>query len=138
MQQALVIVQILVAVGLIGLVLLQHGKGADAGASFGSGSSGSIFGARGPSSFLAKITGVLAAAFFVNSVALAYLSGANVDRGTSVVERFQPVQGTGADAPSEVTADSPEAAIPEDGGSAADGAAATDGPADVPAAPATQ
>ncbi|RKZ34759.1 MAG: preprotein translocase subunit SecG, partial [Gammaproteobacteria bacterium] len=64
MQQAIIIVHMLVAVAMVGLVLLQHGRGADAGAAFGSGSSGSIFGARGPTSFLAKITGLLAAIFF--------------------------------------------------------------------------
>lgn len=88
MQQALTMLQILVAVGLVGLVLLQQGRGADAGAAFGSGGSSTIFGARGSSSFLSRMTAVLAAVFFANSIALGYLSGRSVDRG-SVTERFE-------------------------------------------------
>jgi preprotein translocase subunit SecG len=87
MQQILTVVQILVAVGLIGLVLLQQGKGADAGAAFGSGSSGTIFGSRGSASFLSRATAVLAAVFFFNSIALAYILGQSVER-ESVTERF--------------------------------------------------
>ncbi len=87
MQQILTIVQILVAVGLIALVLLQQGKGADAGAAFGSGGSGTIFGSRGSASFLSRATAVMAAVFFFNSIALAYISGQSVDR-ESVTERF--------------------------------------------------
>ncbi len=87
MQQILTILQILVAVGLIGLILLQQGKGADAGAAFGSGSSGTIFGARGSASFLSRATAVLAVVFFSNSIALAYFSGQSVER-ESVTERF--------------------------------------------------
>ncbi len=87
MQQILTILQILVAVGLIGLILLQQGKGADAGAAFGSGSSGTIFGARGSASFLSRATAVLAVVFFSNSIALAYISGQSVER-ESVTERF--------------------------------------------------
>ena len=88
MQQILLIVQVLVAFGLIALILLQQGKGADAGAAFGGGSSGSLFGSRGATSFLAKSTAVLAAVFFVNSIALGYLAGQSVER-RSVVEQFQ-------------------------------------------------
>ena len=87
MQQILTTVQILVSVSLIALVLLQQGKGADAGAAFGSGGSGTIFGSRGSASFLSRATGVLAAVFFCNSIALAYISGQSVDR-ESVTERF--------------------------------------------------
>jgi len=82
------IFQILVAVSLIGIILLQQGRGADAGAAFGSGSAGSIFGSRGPATFLAKITALLAAVFFVNSIGLAYITTRSVER-RSVVERFQ-------------------------------------------------
>lgn len=87
MQQLLTVLQILVAVALIGLVLLQQGKGADAGAAFGSGGSGTIFGSRGSASFLSRATAVLAALFFFNSIALAYISGQSVER-ESVTERF--------------------------------------------------
>jgi protein translocase SecG subunit len=58
-------VQMLTALGMIGLILVQHGKGADMGAAFGSGSSGSLFGASGSANFLSRTTGVLAAVFFV-------------------------------------------------------------------------
>ncbi len=88
MHQILLVFQILVALALIGLILLQQGRGADAGAAFGSGSSGSIFGSRGPASFLAKLTALLALLFFVNSAGLAYITTRTVDR-QSVVERYQ-------------------------------------------------
>ena len=68
------IVHVLTALGLIGLVLLQHGKGADAGAAFGSGASGSLFGATGSANFLSRTTAILAAVFFVTSLGLTYLS----------------------------------------------------------------
>jgi preprotein translocase subunit SecG len=87
MQQLLTVLQILVSVSLIALVLLQQGKGADAGAAFGSGTSGTIFGSRGSASFLSRATAVIAAAFFFNSIALAYISGQSVERA-SVTERF--------------------------------------------------
>lgn len=69
----IVIVQVLSALTIIGLVLLQHGKGADMGAAFGSGASGSLFGATGSSNFLSKSTGAAAALFFVATLALVYL-----------------------------------------------------------------
>jgi preprotein translocase subunit SecG len=72
MQIFLTVVHLLLALGLIGLVLLQHGKGADAGAAFGSGASSTVFGARGSASFLTRSTAVIATLFFVTSIALAY------------------------------------------------------------------
>ena len=69
----LLIVQILVALGIIGLVLIQHGKGADAGAAFGGGASGTVFGSRGSGNFLTKLTTGLAILFFANSLMLAWL-----------------------------------------------------------------
>lgn len=69
------IVHVLVAVALIGLVLLQHGKGADMGAAFGSGSSGSLFGATGSANFMSRTTAILAAMFFATSLALTFFSG---------------------------------------------------------------
>ena len=68
------IIHTLAALAVIGLVLIQHGKGADMGAAFGSGSAGSLFGATGASNFLSKTTGVLAAIFFISSLGLTYLS----------------------------------------------------------------
>ncbi len=90
MLAVLTIIHVLSAVTIIGLVLLQHGKGADAGAAFGSGGAGSIFGARGPVTFLTHATGILAVVFFVTSLSLAYLSGQTVDR-RSITDRVAPV-----------------------------------------------
>ena len=70
----LFIVQVIVAVFLIGFVLIQHGKGADAGAAFGSGSSSTVFGSQGSGSFLTKVTTFLAIVFLANSLLLAYLA----------------------------------------------------------------
>lgn len=67
----LLVVQVLVSISIITLVLLQHGKGADMGAAFGSGSSGTVFGARGSGSFLTRATAILAAVFFINCVLIA-------------------------------------------------------------------
>jgi preprotein translocase subunit SecG len=67
-------IHILVALGVIALVLLQHGKGADMGAAFGSGASGSLFGATGSANFLSRTTAVLAAIFFITSLSLAYIA----------------------------------------------------------------
>jgi preprotein translocase subunit SecG len=69
----IVVVQVLSALTIIGLVLLQHGKGADMGAAFGSGASGSLFGASGSSNFLSRSTGVAAAIFFCATLALAFI-----------------------------------------------------------------
>jgi preprotein translocase subunit SecG len=87
-------VQLLSALAMIGLVLIQHGKGADMGASFGSGASGSLFGASGSANFLSRSTAVLATVFFTCTLGLAYLgtngSGrANVG-GSSVLDRPAP------------------------------------------------
>lgn len=73
-----VIAQILAALVMIGLVLVQHGKGADMGASFGSGASGSLFGATGSANFLSRSTAVCAAVFFICTLALAYMSNSPV------------------------------------------------------------
>ncbi len=72
--QIILIIHVLLALGLIALILMQHGKGADAGAAFGSGSAGSVFGARGANSFLYKLTFALAVGFFITSLSLAYLA----------------------------------------------------------------
>src|SRR3990172_5128937 len=71
---AILVVHVMVALAIIGLVLLQHGKGADMGAAFGSGSSGSLFGATGSANFLSRTTAVLAAIFFATSLGLAYVA----------------------------------------------------------------
>ena len=74
METLVWIIHLLVAAALIGLVLLQHGKGADMGAAFGSGASGSLFGASGSANFLSRATAVLATVFFVTSMGLTYFS----------------------------------------------------------------
>lgn len=79
----LLVVQVLLSISLIGLILIQHGKGADAGAAFGSGASATVFGAKGSGTFLSKMTTMLAILFFVVCLALAYLSS-NRDRPDSV------------------------------------------------------
>lgn len=79
-------IHILVGLGVIGLVLLQHGKGADMGAAFGSGASGSLFGASGSANFLSRTTAILAGVFFVTSLGLSYLSGNRPKAAGSVME----------------------------------------------------
>jgi len=74
----LFVLQVIVAVALIGFVLIQHGKGADAGAAFGSGSSSTVFGSQGSGSFLTKVTTFLAILFLANSLLLAYLSSQSI------------------------------------------------------------
>ncbi len=86
MYQAIIIVHVLLGLGVVGLVLLQHGKGADAGAAFGSASSGSVFGAQGASSFLSRSTAILAALFFSTSLGLAVLSGHQGDGPTDLMD----------------------------------------------------
>lgn len=117
-------VQMLSALGMIGLILVQHGKGADMGAAFGSGGSGSLFGASGSANFLSRSTGVLAALFFACTLLLAYFGNAQPrTTGSSVLE--------GA----EVTAPAP--ATPASGAAQIPGTAAPSAPAAaVPAAPA--
>ena len=90
MLNVVVMLQILAALVMIGLVLVQHGKGADMGASFGSGASGSLFGATGSANFLSRTTAVCAAVFFVCTLGLAYLSN----------DRSHPSSGSVLDRPS--------------------------------------
>lgn len=74
MQLILTVVHLLLAIGLVALILIQHGKGADAGAAFGSGASATVFGSRGSGSFLSRSTAILATLFFLTSMALAYFA----------------------------------------------------------------
>jgi preprotein translocase subunit SecG len=80
-------VHVLLALMIIGLVLLQRGKGAEAGAGFGSGASGTVFGARGTSTLFSKLTAIFAGLFFVTSLSLAYLGTHAPAEPTSVLER---------------------------------------------------
>ena len=117
------VVQLLSALAMIGLVLIQHGKGADMGAAFGSGGSGSLFGATGSANFLSRTTAVLATVFFVCTLALAYFGTANRSTGGSSV-----LEGAGS-VPAPVTA-------PADAGPAAQIPGAS--PAAVPASTPSQ
>ncbi len=82
----IVVIQVVTALTIIGLVLMQHGKGADMGAAFGSGASGSLFGATGSSNFLSKMTGVAAGVFFATTLALAYFGSVRTASTTSVTD----------------------------------------------------
>lgn len=86
MQTILLIIHVLLALTIIGLVLLQHGKGADAGAAFGSGASATVFGARGSGSFLTRMTTMCATLFFVTSLGLAVMAAHRSDEPSSVVD----------------------------------------------------
>lgn len=116
-----VVVQILSALVIIGLVLLQHGKGADMGAAFGSGASGSLFGATGSSNFVSKSTGVAAAVFMVCTLALSYIAtnrhgsvavgGSVMDSPAARTEVKLPASGVPASAPASPAA-SAAASVP--------------------------
>lgn len=108
-------VHILVALAIIGLVLMQHGKGADMGAAFGSGASGSLFGATGSANFLSRTTGVLAAVFFATSLTLAYVASNQPKTTGSVMQ--ETVQSKTASQP--VAAGGEVPAGPADAGSKA-------------------
>ncbi|MFO1397062.1 MAG: preprotein translocase subunit SecG [Burkholderiales bacterium] len=119
LESILLVIHLLVAAAVCGLVLLQHGKGADMGAAFGSGSSGSLFGAAGSANFLSRSTAILAAVFFVSSLGLTYL-------GTTHAPKDVMQQGVMGDAPAGKAGDVPAApAAPKDAA-----------PAPAPAAPA--
>jgi len=98
-QKIILIVHTLIALGIIALVLLQRGKGADAGAGFGAGASGTVFGARGSGSFFSRATAVLAAAFFASSLTLAYLSSQRSVAPESLLETAPIVEETTDAAP---------------------------------------
>ena len=120
-----VVLQIVAALVMIGLVLIQHGKGADMGASFGSGASGSLFGATGSANFLSRSTAVCAAVFFVSTLALAY----------SANDRSRPASESVLDRPS---VSAPAASVPLTGAAQVPGAgsaSAVSVPASAPAAP---
>jgi preprotein translocase subunit SecG len=122
MYTVLIVVYVLVSVSLVGLVLIQHGKGADAGAAFGSGASGTVFGARGSANFLSRSTAWLAVVFFALSLALAYLVRGQDNSAHSVVDVAPPAAKTEAPAALKAT---PGPVVPK-----------TDAPATAAAAPA--
>jgi preprotein translocase subunit SecG len=107
LESAVLMLHLLTAVAICGFVLLQHGKGADMGAAFGSGSSGSVFGSAGSANFLSRTTAVLAAVFFMSSIALTYYGaqhshargGGGLMERTTISEPAAPKAGEPAGAP---------------------------------------
>lgn len=122
-----IVVQVVSALTIIGLVLLQHGKGADMGAAFGSGASGSLFGASGSSNFLSKSTGVAATIFFCATLALAYIGNKPGAMKGGVMENLPaaPASTSAVPAPAQPAEGAAPAAAPAAG-------------APAPAAPANQ
>ncbi|MCL4739288.1 MAG: preprotein translocase subunit SecG [Burkholderiaceae bacterium] len=108
----LLVVQLLAALTMIGLVLVQHGKGADMGASFGGGASGSLFGATGSANFLSRSTAVCASVFFVATLALAFMADVRpvASGGSSVLDQAAPA--STEPAPAAIPGDVPAPAAP--------------------------
>ncbi len=111
MQAIVWALTIVSALGIIGLVLIQHGKGADVGAAFGSGSAGSLFGSSGAANFLSRTTAALAVVFFLGCLLLTYLSVAG-NRGKGVLDRIAPVAPANAPPAGTTAAPAPAAAVP--------------------------
>ena len=111
-QKVVLIIHTLIALGIIALVLLQRGKGADAGAAFGAGASGTVFGARGSSNFFSRATAVCATLFFVSSLGLAYLSSQASDAPTSLLEDAPIVEQEQDEVP-ELSEEMPVSDMPE-------------------------
>jgi len=105
-----VVIQVLSALAIIGLVLIQHGKGADMGAAFGSGASGSLFGATGSSNFLSKSTAIAAAIFFAATLALAFFSGHRVASSSGVMDAIQVPAAPVSNAPAQAKDAAPQPA----------------------------
>ncbi|MCL2876892.1 MAG: preprotein translocase subunit SecG [Betaproteobacteria bacterium] len=103
------LIHVLAGLGMIGLILMQHGKGADMGAAFGSGASGSLFGASGSANFLSRTTAVLATVFFITSLSLAYLAS-QVPKAPSSVMENMPVPAKAVTDPTPAPAPAP---VPE-------------------------
>ena len=109
MENLILVIHVLAALGVIGLVLLQHGKGADMGASFGSGASGSLFGVSGSSNFMSRATAICVLVFFTTSLTLAYLSS-HKSSGSVVKSSVVNVQKAAPAAkPADVTKETPAA-----------------------------
>ena len=112
METLILVFHVLAALAIIGLVLLQHGKGADVGAAFGSGASGSIFGATGSANFLSRATAVMAAVFFLTSMGLTYFSAGKTEhkKGVMATQPAESEQSLPSQIPS--TAPAPGQAAP--------------------------
>ena len=121
-------VQMLTALSMIGLILIQHGKGADMGAAFGSGSAGSLFGASGSANFLSRTTAGLAAVFFASTLLLAYFSHSRPAGGGSLLERAALEAPAAPGAATQIPAEGARAPA-----AGAQPAAPASGPAETPA-----
>ncbi|MGV6826783.1 MAG: preprotein translocase subunit SecG [bacterium] len=133
MNTILVVVHLFLAIGLIGLILIQHGKGADAGAAFGAGASATVFGSQGSANFLSRATAILAVLFFVTSMALAAIALKESREQTGLMEQAgQPAAATDTAIPQAPTPAADVPAIP----SADIPAVPETGSGDVPAVPA--
>jgi preprotein translocase subunit SecG len=120
LTSVLIVLHVLIALAIIGLVLLQHGKGADMGSGFGGGASGSLFGATGSANFLSRSTAVLAAIFFLLSLALAYTATRRpAAEGGGVIDVIRQKQEVPA-ASQKPAADVPKPAAPAQGAAPAD------------------
>lgn len=135
LETVILIIHTFLAVLLIVLILLQRGKGADAGAAFGAGASGTVFGARGSSNFFSRATAILATAFFASSLVLAYMSSQHAGAPKSLLENAPPVEQQPATPdPSTETGEAPEIpALPDDQEPVPDDTAAPQPDAEVPA-----
>src|SRR5690606_6338923 len=135
LQTIVLILHILVCLMIVGLVLLQRGKGAEAGTGFGAGASGTVFGARGSANFLSRTTALLATTFFVTSLALAYFSTEQqqpesiLDRMPAGGSRAVPSEPQDLDLPPALPSELPAGDAPASG---------RPSPADEPAAPSTE
>ncbi|NND90768.1 MAG: preprotein translocase subunit SecG [Granulosicoccus sp.] len=132
MQSLALVIHVVLAIGVIGLVLIQHGKGADAGAAFGSGASATVFGAKGSASFLTRATTALAALFFLTSIFLFYLAAnreGSVRSVTDVPGMIEEAPAVSTDLPGGVTDESGETAIVAPPAAGAD----SQGDSDLPA-----
>ena len=135
LETGLLIIHLLVAAAICGFVLLQHGKGADMGAAFGSGASGSLFGASGSANFLSRATAVLATLFFVCTLLLAYFGNlrAPASDSGSVLERSAPATAPSPAAPASGAAQIPGTGAPVPAPAPAAPAPAASGAAQIPA-----
>jgi preprotein translocase subunit SecG len=115
MEILVLVIHVIAAVSIIGLVLLQHGKGADVGAAFGSGSSGSLFGAAGSANFLSRATSILAVVFFVSSLSLTYLSSSRSVKQGVMANQPAPAPSLPAQIPQQKQAPEAPAAPAKDG-----------------------
>jgi len=127
------VIHVALAVGVIALVLIQHGKGADAGAAFGSGASATVFGARGSASFLTRVTTVLAALFFLTSLTLFYIA-AHREGGISSVTDLPSLQESAPEAETDLPVIPGADDAPAAGGSESDLPAVPGSDGDAPAA----